>query len=136
MIGNHDWSMRAGPLGDNCCHNAELVGVAAAGQVIPVPYDFDFSGFVDTIYALPPSELEISSVRDRYYRGYCAHNASAVGIAAEFRGKRPQMMADLAQVPGIDPKSVSRASAYVDRFFADIATDAAVNSKVLRRCAS
>ena len=40
------------------------------------------------------------------------------------------MMAALA-VPGIDPRSVSRATAYVDRFFADIADDAAVNSKVL-----
>ena len=45
------------------------------------------------------------------------------------------MMAALAAVPGIDPKSVSRASAYVDRFFADIANDDAVNAKVLKRCA-
>ena len=22
MIANHDWSMRAGPAGDECCHNA------------------------------------------------------------------------------------------------------------------
>ena len=135
MIGNHDWSMRAGPTGDDCCHNAELIGVAASGQTIPVPYDFDFSGFVDASYALPPSELELSSVRDRYYRGYCVHNANAVGVAAEFRSKRPQMIAALAQVPGIDPRSVSRATAYVDRFFADIASDDAVNAKVLKRCA-
>jgi len=135
MIGNHDWSMRAGPTGDDCCHNAELIGVAASGQTIPVPYDFDFSGFVDASYALPPSELELSSVRDRYYRGYCVHNANVVTIAGEFRSKRPQMIAALAQVPGIDPRSVSRATAYVERFFADIASDDALNAKVLKRCA-
>lgn len=136
MIGNHDWSMRAGPTGDDCCHNAELIGVAAPGQTIPVPYDFDYSGFVDTNYSLPPEELGISSVRDRYYRGYCVHNAYAVAAAGEFRTKRPQMMAAIAQVPGIDPKSVGRASAYIDRFFADIANDDAVKAKVLKRCAS
>ena len=136
MIGNHDWSMRAGPAGDDCCHNAELIGAAAPGQAIPVPYDFDYSGFVDTSYALPPEELQIATVRERYYRGYCAHNSYAVTAASEFRAKRPQMMAALAQVPGIDPRSVSRATAYVDGFFADIADDAAVNSKLLKRCAS
>ena len=81
MLGNHDWSMRAGPAGDDCCHNAELIGVAAAGQTIPVPYDFDYSGFVDTSYSLPPAQLEISSVRDRFYRGYCVHNSSAPAAA-------------------------------------------------------
>ena len=32
MIANHDWSMRAGPVGSFCCHNAELLGLAAPGQ--------------------------------------------------------------------------------------------------------
>ena len=31
MIANHDWSMRAGPEGDDCCHNAELIGPLAPG---------------------------------------------------------------------------------------------------------
>ena len=29
MIANHDWSMRAGPAGKDCCHNAELIGPLA-----------------------------------------------------------------------------------------------------------
>jgi hypothetical protein len=57
MIANHDWSMRAGPAGKECCHNAELIGPLAPGAAIPVPYDFDFSGFVDPPYATPPTSF-------------------------------------------------------------------------------
>ena len=32
MLANHDWSMRAGPAGKDCCHNAELIGPLAPGQ--------------------------------------------------------------------------------------------------------
>lgn len=134
MIGNHDWSMRAGPVGKDCCHNAELIGPLAPGQTIPVPYDFDFSGYVDTPYATPPSELDISDVKTRLYRGYCMHNAEAATVAAQFRAARPQIFAVLSQAPGLDAKTQARAGAYLNGFFADIATDADVNSKVLKRC--
>lgn len=135
MIGNHDWSMRAGPVGKDCCHNAELVGALAPGQTVPIPYDFDFSGYVDTPYATPPAELSISDVRQRLYRGYCAHNADAVAAAKQMRAAQPQMLAVLTQVPGLDAHTQARAASYLNSFFADIATDASVNSKVLKTCA-
>jgi hypothetical protein len=136
MLGNHDWSMRAGPVGRDCCHNAELVGIAAPGAVIPIPYDFDFSGFVDPPYATPPAELDIGDVRQRLYRGFCMHNPQVIAAAREMRAAEPQMLAVLGQVPGLDPRTQRTASAYLGRFFADIATDADVNAKVLRSCLS
>ena len=75
MIGNLDWSVRAGPQGDSCCHNGRLVG--GGPLLTPVPYDFDFSGLVDAPYATPPEGFKINSVRQRLYRGYCAHDAEA-----------------------------------------------------------
>ena len=134
MIGNHDWSMRAGPVGKNCCHNAELIGTLAPGQTIPIPYDFDFSGFVDPPYATPPSELDISDVRQRLYRGYCAHNADAMAAARQMRDARPQILGVLSQIPGLDPRTQARAAAYLGGFFADIGTDANLGAKVLGRC--
>ena len=135
MIANHDWSMRAGPAGKACCHNAELMGPLAPGATVVVPYDFDFSGFVDTPYATPPDQLQLSSVRERVYRGYCVHNADALAAARQMREARPQMMAAITATPGIDPQRAAKAIAYLDGFFADIATDDAVNDKLLRRCA-
>ena len=104
MIANHDWSMRAGPVGKNCCHNAELIGPLAPGQTIPIPYDFDFSGFVGAPYATPPSELDITDVRQRLYRGYCIHNADVMAAARQMRDARPQILAVLTEVPGLDPQ--------------------------------
>jgi hypothetical protein len=134
LLANHDWSMRAGPVGKECCHNAELVGLSAPGATIPIPYDFDFSGYVNAPYATPPAELDISDVRQRVYRGYCIHNASVVAAARQMRALHPQIIGVLSQVPGLEPATQQRASAYLEKFFADIATDADVGSKVINRC--
>ena len=134
LLGNHDWSMRAGPAGDECCHNAKLIGIAAPGATIPIPYDFDYSGFVGAPYAEPPDQLGISDVRQRFYRGYCIHNAETVLAARQMREARPRMMAALAEVPGLGDGTKRTASAYLDRFFADIGTDPDLGAKVLKRC--
>ena len=136
MIGNTDWSMRAGPQNDICCHNFRLFGAAAASQsaMVPVPYDFDASGLVDAPYAVPSESLGMNSVRERRYRGYCAHNSHALGAAAEFRAKQSQIVGVLSTIPGLDERRRSGATAYLDSFFRDIATDEALNKKVLRTC--
>jgi len=134
MIANHDWSMRAGPVGDECCHNAKLIGPRGSGTVIPIPYDFDYSGLVGAPYATPPDQLKINDVKQRFYRGYCSHNAYALAAAQQMRAAQPQMLATLSQIPGLDPRTQQRAANYLGGFFADIATDATVGSKILNRC--
>jgi hypothetical protein len=134
MIANHDWSMRAGPAGDECCHNAKLIGPRGSGTVIPIPYDFDYSGFVGPPYATPPDQLKINDVKQRFYRGYCAHNGYALAAAQQMRAAQPQLLATLAAIPGLEPRSAQRAANYLGGFFADIATDASVSGKILNRC--
>src|SRR6185503_11877693 len=46
LIGGTDWSLVA-------LHNVVLVQMKDNGNVIPVPYDFDWSGIVSTKYAFP-----------------------------------------------------------------------------------
>ncbi|HVH38287.1 MAG TPA: hypothetical protein VM757_06850 [Sphingomicrobium sp.] len=135
MIGNHDWSMRAGPAGAGCCHNGKLIGpLPGSSQYAPVPYDFDFSGMVGAPYATPPAELKIRNVKQRFYRGYCSHNAQAMKAAREIRAAQGDLMSILASTPGLDDRNKARASAYLADFFADIATDELVNAKVLKGC--
>ena len=133
LIGNHDWSMRAGPPGDQCCHNARLVGAGAPGQAIPIPYDFDFSGLVSAPYATPPDELSLGSVRERRYRGYCLHNAQAMAVVQQLRANHAALSGVLTSTPGMDPRTAQRATAYLDRFFATIASDAET-AKKLKAC--
>ena len=92
--------------------------------IVPVPYDFDCSGFVNAPYAVPARGPEPGqSVRDRRYRGYCMHNVQALAAAAEFRAKRAQLLAVLAAIPQLDEGRRRKAAAYLDGFFRDIATD-------------
>lgn len=58
MIGNTDWS-----LSDN--RNLYQFRPAAGGKLIPIPYDFDFSGLVNAPYASPTKESGLSNVRER-----------------------------------------------------------------------
>lgn len=136
MIGNTDWSMRSGPAGDTCCHNFRLFSATAATQtgLTPVPYDFDASGLVNAPYAVPAEMLQLQSVRDRRYRGYCIHNAQALSVAAEFRAKQVEIVAVLSAVPGLDERRRSGAADYLAGFFRDIATDEEMTKRLLKTC--
>jgi hypothetical protein len=133
MIGNLDWSMRAGPQGEGCCHNGRLLS-GNGPYYTPVPYDFDYSGLVDAPYAVPPDGFKISNVKSRVYQGYCRHNAEALTAAREMRAQRSAIEAVLSQVPGMDSRTRGKALGYLARFFEDIATDASVQAKVLKSC--
>ena len=137
MIGNLDWSMRAGPPGDGCCHNGRLFSApnasSTAANLVPVPYDFDFSGLVDAPYATPPEGYS-GSVRHRHYRGYCAHNAEVRAAAADLRAKRSAILGEFARIPGLEPRRQRKAIAYLGEFFADIANDKRVDDQLLRSC--
>lgn len=54
-------------------HNLKILTSKEYGPTgfIPVPYDFDYCGFVDAEYAIPAEDLGIESVRERYYLGAC-----------------------------------------------------------------
>lgn len=137
MIGNLDWSMRAGPKGEGCCHNSRLLaapGAPASGpNLVTVPYDFDYSGLVDAPYAVPPDGSD-TSVRRRDYQGYCAHNSQARAAAADIRGKRAAILAEFGRIPGLDGRSQRKAVGYLEEFFADISTDERLAEKVLKSC--
>ena len=136
MIGNLDWAMQAGPPGDDCCHNNPLIGESGGSSplLVPVPYDWDFSGLVDTPYATAPDSINVTSVRQRRYRGFCRHNGEARAAIADARARQAPLMATFAAEPGMDPRTVKKASAYLGGFFADIATDASVEAKLIKTC--
>ncbi len=67
FIANTDWSIQFR-------QNIKIIQNPKTNELIAVPYDFDFAGIVLTTYAKPAEELEMSSVRERRYRGYCINN--------------------------------------------------------------
>jgi hypothetical protein len=119
MISNYDWSMRAAPRGEECCHNGRLMA-GGPGGLIPVPYDFDYSGLVDAPYADPPEGVPVDNVRQRNYRGYCSHLAQARAVAAQTAARRAEFIGLFATIAGLDPRNQARAASYIQGFFADV----------------
>src|SRR5207253_8215845 len=64
LIGNTDWSVQYQ-------QNIKLLLQDSAAVPMTVPYDFDHAGLVNAPYAKPAEELQMYSVVDRRYRGYC-----------------------------------------------------------------
>ncbi len=133
MIGNLDWAMNAGAPGSECCHNAKLIQPASGGALVPVPYDFDFSGLVDAPYATPPEAIPLPNVRVRRYHGFCRSNPEAATAVAEVATKRAAIIGVLDTVPGLEAKTKAKASAYLAGFF-DQASDPAQVQKFLKGC--
>ena len=130
MISNYDWSMRAGPKGDDCCHNARLLTDSAPGSLLTVvPYDFDFSGLVDAPYADAPEGIPVDSIRQRTYRGYCFHMSQASAIAAQLSPRRAEFTGLFATIPGLDPREQAKAAGFIKAFFDDLA-----GGRVLNKC--
>ena len=123
MISNLDWAMTAGPAGTDCCHNTRLLAKeGSTTNLIPVPYDFDYSGLVDAPYAVPPAGIPLSSVKIRRYRGYCQHNADAEAAAADIVAKRTSLLAALDETPKLEESTRKKAASYLGEFFDQIST--------------
>ena len=134
MIGNLDWAMNAAPAGDDCCHNSRLVGMKGTTTgLIPVPYDFDFSGLVNTPYAVPPPSIKVANVRVRRYRGFCQHNEQAQAAAADLVARRASLIAILDRIPQLDSSSRQRAANYLGEFFDHIGSPPQV-AEILKTC--
>jgi len=109
MIGNLDVSV----IGQ---HNVKLLQTRDRA-VYAVPYDFDYSGLVDTPYARPPKELPVTSVRDRMYRGPCRSAPEFERFFAQFRAIRSEIAAIYDSIPDFDQKGKKRALEFLDQFY-------------------
>lgn len=79
LIGNTDWDMVSS-------RNMLFLQPIDAGDMLIMPYDFDFSGLVSAPYASPNSVTGLKNVRDRYLM--------AKGIAPESLRRAVQLMKD------------------------------------------
>jgi len=125
MIGNTDWS-------DVAAHNTELLDMAGTG--IPVPYDFDFAGIVNAPYSTPDPTLNLRSVRERFYRGWCWSGLDMGSVLGQFRGAEDDIVTLYEDFPYLKGGERKRALSYLSGFFDDIETDRRAESLFLRDC--
>lgn len=131
MIGNTDFSLRQGPDG-SCCHNA--VPIKVADIYLPVPYDFDASGFVNPPYAAPSPNLSIRRLTSRLYRGYCNHNDLIPGAVQQFIDKRDELLTTLIEFDDIPGAKSQRMSKFLASFYEVVESPKKRQSKLVKRC--
>lgn len=136
MIGNLDWDMVEGPAGEECCHNGKLLAASETSRerVIPVPYDFDFSGFVNAPYAQPPEGIPVRNVRSRYYRGLCRYNEQAMAAAQLFRSRREQLYAVIDGETRLNEQRRRSARNYIADFFEVLDDPQRFQRQVIENC--
>jgi len=134
MISNLDWAMTASPVGVDCCHNSRLIGAQGATTgLIPLPYDFDYSGLINAPYAVPPENIPVANVRVRRYRGFCAHNEQAQTFIADLLTRRAALFAILDSTPQLSGSMREQADDYLNGSFDQINTPAHV-ADLMKSC--
>jgi hypothetical protein len=109
MIGNTDWSV---PY----LHNIRLFDNGQTGS-LPVPYDFDYAGIIESTYAIPPEQLGIQSVRERMYRGPVYPVSLFQRVFDKFNDLKPQFYALYQNDNRLDKGYVKRTLKYLDEFY-------------------
>jgi len=134
MVGNTDWSVLSGPEGERCCHNAALIGGEDASGRRLLPYDFDQSGLVSAPYARPSASLPLQNVRQRRYRGFCAHNDFLPAAIDLFNQRRASIEALFLDASLPHPSARRAALRYLEKFYREINDAKKVDKRLLRHC--
>ena len=133
MIGNTDFSLVRGPRGDDCCHNVKLLTGGEAG-IVPVPYDFDSAGLVDTPYAAPAKTLPIQDTRTRLFRGSCKAPVHFERARDRFLERQAEIMALFGKDGLLRGRAGSRARRYVAEFFEVLSDPARFEKEIVAAC--
>jgi hypothetical protein len=133
LLGNTDWSAVVGAPGEACCHNIVPL-ISADNTLVPVPYDFDATGVVNPPYAAPSTTLNINNVRQRLYRGFCQPDEVLQSNLAIFRERESDVHALIRSQIGLDKRTLSRTTDYVDAFFATINNPEQLQKKIIDAC--
>ena len=114
MAGNTDWSIQYR-------HNIKLLYSEASKSIICVPYDFDLVGMVSASYAKPAEALNLRSVKDRRYRGYCLEDLSLLEpVFDQFRTLKPEFYRLYQEDTILDEGFIKSMVKYLDEFYKTI----------------
>lgn len=128
MIGNTDFS-------PTYQHNMKLLFID--NKFIPVPYDFDLSGLVNSSYAVVSrsrkTPLPINDVKDRYFLGYKRDARMFYRVREEYIINKPKIMAIIDAHKSFFEyeNSFSEAKKYIQSFYAILEDDIKFKTQIM-----
>ena len=129
MIGNSDWSI---PNQHNCKILARPLS-STPDLGIVIPYDFDYTGFVNADYAIPPEGLGIESVRERIYLGICRDEETYLKALEDFIDKKESFYRVVNEFSLLSESSKKDMLRFLDGFYREI-DDNSIVKNFTRSC--
>ncbi len=109
MIGNTDWWIHTR-------HNVDIVEFPN-GDLIPLPYDFDYAGLVETPYSVPSKLLPITMVRQRFLKGDCREIEYYQDAINTCKAHKADILNLIEGTTQLDRKSQKTAINYIEDFY-------------------
>ncbi|MBW2998369.1 hypothetical protein KY321_02410, partial [Candidatus Woesearchaeota archaeon] len=131
MIGNSDFSVSGR-------HNLKLLKSKdyKETELIPIPYDLDYSGLVNAHYAVPSDKIPIEEVTQRFYRGLCRNDDLYNYVLDIFREKKDEIYSFIESFEYLDKKSQKYILKYISDFYDEIERDNFIKKKIRPTCSS
>lgn len=122
MIGNTDWSVPAR-------HNIKTIQPKdPATKPFAVPYDFDYSGLVNTDYSAPDPLLNTETVLERVYRGFPRTMEELNKVLDLFNKQKENIYAIINNCEQLDARNKKGMISYLDEFYNSIKNPKTVKS--------
>jgi hypothetical protein len=128
LIGNTDWSVPAR-------HNTSMIKSTDPNLPKPyvIPYDFDYAGIVNTMYAVPDERLGIPSVRERVYRGVCVEEKYVRDAAKKFIESKAEIY-ELYNKSLLDKNNLRSTIEYLDEFYEIVESEGSLKRNIIESC--
>lgn len=114
LIGNTDWSVQY-------LQNIKLLAADSLSNPYAVPYDFDHAGIVNAPYAKPAEALNMRTIKERRYRGFCLQDLSKFEATIAFYNElKPTIYRIYQDCDLLDKKYKAATLKYLDAFYTTI----------------
>ena len=127
LLGNTDFSTAYQ-------HNGKLL-YSSDKKIIPLPYDFDMSGWVNPSYATVNTTLGIKSVQDRVYRGFKREQQYFDQVRKQFVDKKSELMDMVASYEGqfSSPREFQNIFDFMNDFYEVIESDSKFEQTIVSK---
>lgn len=124
MISNADFKIRA-------LHNTKLIEDKDSKKYYAIPYDFDYSGFVNAEYSVPNPDFRQTHVTERIYLGECRSAEKLAAVRELFISKKSEILA--AEKEMFTDKEHKRMMKFINSFYKILESDKKFKRKCLKK---
>jgi hypothetical protein len=118
LISNVDWHIPS-------LHNVKLIksNDHKKPMPMPVPYDLDYCGIVNTNYAIPQPRVPIESLTDRYWIGNCLTDEEFSALCVPFLENKDEIINIFEACESLDKIHKRTAVRFINQFYGIIEKD-------------